>query len=72
MAQQTKQLPPPCPYCNSVDEREGEKHTREPMGNREYGSMLAFRCTFIADSDWCVVCKKCRLHMHLPGREVKK
>jgi len=29
---------------------------------------MILRCQIIVESDWCVFCRACRLHFHLPGR----
>ena len=59
----TPQLPPLCPHCPGV-------RTELPQGKPD-GNVMIMRCVCVADTDWCVFCPKCRMHMHLPVRDAK-
>ncbi len=54
------QATPKCPHCGGP--------TEEPHGNPTIGNMMIMRCQIIAATDWCVFCRVCKLHYHLPGR----
>jgi hypothetical protein len=52
---------PRCPHCGGP--------TEEPRGNPTIGNMMIMRCRIgIVPTDWCVFCRSCKLHYHLPGR----
>jgi len=51
---------PACPKCGGP--------TEEPSGAPAHGNVMILRCQIIVESDWCVFCRACRLHFHLPGR----
>jgi hypothetical protein len=56
----TGESAPACPRCGST--------TEEPRGNPTIGNMMTARCQVIVPTDWCVFCRACKLHFHLPGR----
>lgn len=55
---------PACPKCRQTAE--------EPNGSPQYGNMMILRCQIIVETDWCVFCRRCKIHFHAPGRPVPK
>lgn len=51
---------PHCPFCGNKVEL--------PQGSVD-GNMMVNSCQFIADTDVCIFCRVCRLHMHLDKRK---